>query len=141
MKGIGKPLVLLAEDTPAAVVLVERALRKANFQCDLRVVGDGREALLYLNGEDLYSDRERHPLPALLITNVRMPRLSGFELLSWVRRHPQLKTLPVVVISSSDIDADSSQAYALGASSYLVKPISSEMMAEVLRSLDLLDIV
>jgi CheY-like chemotaxis protein len=137
MRGIPQPTILLAEDSPATAMLVERAFRKTELDFVLHVVSDGREAVSYLSGEGRYGDRRAHPLPSMLITNIKMPHISGFELLTWVRRNPEFQDLPVVVISSSDLETDSSFAYDLGANSYLIKPISTEALLEVLRELKL----
>lgn len=136
MTGSTNNTVLLAEDSPAAIILVERAFRRSGMDYALQIVRDGREAVYYLNGDGRYGDRVQYPLPVLLMTNIKMPNLSGFELLTWVRRKPEFQSLPVVVISSSELDSDSNQAYELGANSYLVKPISTEALIEVLRSID-----
>lgn len=129
--------ILLAEDNPAAVLLVERAFRKGNIDLSLQVVTNGQEAIDYLIGVGIYADRVRYPLPVTLMTNIRMPKVSGFELLTWVRAQSMFKQLPVIVISSSELDSDSNHAYALGAHSYLVKPVGVQSLLRVLRALNL----
>ncbi|UFP95549.1 response regulator [Gloeobacter morelensis] len=129
--------ILLVENNPAAVVMVERAFRQGQLDFALKVVLDGREALLYLGGEPPYTDRESYPLPVMVISNIQMPHVSGFELLTWMRRQDHLKDTPVVMLSSSALESDSDQAYALGAFSYLIKPIGTESLINVVQSLKL----
>ena len=129
--------ILLAEDNPAAVLLVERAFRRGNINLSLQVVVNGQEAIDYLIGVGVYGDRVRYPLPVALMTNIKMPQVSGFELLTWVRAQSMFQQLPVIVISSSELDSDSNRAYALGAYSYLVKPVGVESLLRVFQALNL----
>lgn len=130
--------ILLAEDNPAAMLLVERAFRKGNINLSLQVVTNGQEAIDYLIGVGIYADRVRYPLPVILMTNIKMPQVSGFELLTWVRAQSMFQQLPVIVISSSELDSDSNRAYALGAHSYLVKPVGVESLLRVFQALNLI---
>jgi len=91
-------------------------------------VRDGQEVLDYLEGQGQFADRTRHPLPQLLLLDLNMPRLDGFDVLAWVREQPGLNNVLIVIFSSSDEPRDINRAYGLGASSYLVKPHS---MAEL----------
>ena len=91
-------VVLLADDDPNDVFLLQRAFQKTNIANPLHVVRDGEEAMAYLSGQDQYADRQRHPLPVLLLLDLKMPRKSGFEVLRWVRQQSGLKRLPVVVL-------------------------------------------
>jgi CheY-like chemotaxis protein len=86
------------------------------------VVHDGRAALDYLTSQGAYADRAAHPLRQLLILDLKLPHLSGLEVLKWLRGQPGLRRLPVVVLTSSDEEGDVIKAYDLGANSYLVKP-------------------
>src|SRR5207244_2818726 len=91
---------------------------------------DGQQALDYLRGEGQFADRSSHPHPPpdLLLLDLKMPRMDGFQVLDWLRRQPVLKRLPVVVFSSSPLDHDINRAYDLGASSFLVKPHENEKL-------------
>jgi CheY-like chemotaxis protein len=123
LKPEGK-LILLAEDDPNDVLLFERALAKtALSQTTLQVVNDGEAALAYLSGQEPYLARERYPLPALILLDLKMPRKSGLEVLAWLREQPGLKYVPSVVLTSSKQTNDVERAYQLGANSYLVKPV------------------
>src|SRR5438270_829679 len=103
--------ILLVEDNDDDVLLVRRAFAKAKLGTPLAVVRDGDAAVEYLGGGGPYADRERHPLPALVLLDLKLPRRSGFEVLEWVRRHPVLRRLPVVVLTSSKETADVDRAY------------------------------
>jgi CheY-like chemotaxis protein len=118
------------------VVLFQHAFAKAEStrSCNLQVIGDSQEAIAYLSGKDKFSDRRRFPLPDLALLDLKMPRLNGFDLLTWIRRDPTLRRLPVVVLSSSNHLADVTRAYDIGANSYLVKPIDFAALVELARS-------
>jgi CheY-like chemotaxis protein len=116
--------VLLVEDSESDVLLVKRAFKKAGVLNPLRVISDGESAVAYLSGETPYADREANPLPALVLLDLKLPRRSGFEVLAWIRAHPVLRGLPVVVLTSSTESRDIDRAYAIGASTYLVKPVA-----------------
>src|SRR5439155_14882957 len=113
--------VLLAEDDPDDVLLTQIAFEKARLANPLQVVRDGEETIDYLNGEGVYSNRARFPMPILLLLDLNMPKVNGFQVLEWLREHPMLKRLPVAVMTSSDHDPDITRAYGLGADSYLIK--------------------
>ena len=126
--------ILLAEDDPNDVLLLERAFRKAGLGELLRVVCDGEEAVDYLAGRGTYADRERFPVPFMLLLDLKMPGIDGFGVLQWLRAQPALKQLLVVVLTSSNLQADVDRAYGLGANSYLIKPIDfEEMVGLILR--------
>src|SRR5215468_2589998 len=103
--------ILLVEDDLNDIFLVKRAFKMARIKNPLQVVTDGQEAISYLKGEGKYTDREAHPLPKLIVMDIRMPRRSGFEVLEWVKdtRKP-LHRIPVVIVSSSDNPADINRA-------------------------------
>jgi CheY-like chemotaxis protein len=114
--------ILVAEDLPDDVVLLKHAFAKAGVNAPLRFVADGQEAVEYLKGENRYADRASYPLPALLLLDLNMPRLNGFDVLKWVRGQTGLCRLPIIVFTSSEQPRDVNRAYELGANSYLVKP-------------------
>ena len=114
--------ILLVEDDPNDVLLMQRAFRKANLTHPLQVARDGQEAIEYLNHQGNFADATRYPPPTLMLLDLKMPRKNGFETLEWLRQQPGLKRIVVVVMSSSSELADIKRAYDLGANSYLVKP-------------------
>jgi len=127
MKGISElGHILVAEDDPTDAYFFQRAFKRAGLPVALHFVRDGQEALQYLQGEGQFADRTCHPLPQLLLLDLKMPRLDGFEVLKWVRKQPGLSGLQVIVFSSSEEPGDINRAYGLGANSYLVKPHSME---------------
>ena len=126
--------ILLAEDDPNDVILFQRAMERASLSADsLKVVRDGEKAISYLSGQGLYADRDLYPLPTLLLLDLKMPRKSGPEVLSWIRKQPQLRYLIVVFLTSSNSSDDVRIAYEAGANSYLVKPVEFTEMVEMIR--------
>jgi CheY-like chemotaxis protein len=119
-------VILLVEDRDDDIVLAEKALKRAFVTNPLRVVKDGSEAISYLSGQGRYSSRIEYPLPSLILLDLKLPGLDGFEVLKWIREQPQTRTIPVVVLTSSDQIRDVNRAYALGANSFLVKPLDFE---------------
>ena len=117
-----KKAILLAEDNPDDVLLIRLALEKAGFDNPLRVVRDGEEALLYLQGEGAYADRGQFPVPQLFLLDLAMPRMSGLEVLSWLQPRAEWMYLPVVVLSGFIDEAAIRRAYDLGAAAFLIKP-------------------
>ena len=131
---MSKGTILLAEDDPNDVILFQRAMERASLSVDsLKVVRDGEKAISYLSGQGLYADRDLYPLPALLLLDLKMPRKSGPEVLSWIRKQPQLRYLIVVFLTSSNSSDDVRLAYEAGANSYLVKPVEFTEMVEMIR--------
>jgi CheY-like chemotaxis protein len=125
--------ILLAEDDPNDVLLIQRAFQKAGLEEILKVVRDGEEAIEYLSGHDAYADRERFPLPFLVLLDLKMPGTNGFEVLRWVRSEREFKRLLVVVLTSSNLQEDVDRAYELGANSYLVKPVEFAEMVNMIQ--------
>ncbi|GAB1540376.1 response regulator [Scytonema sp. NUACC21] len=126
--------ILLVEDEPADVFRVERAVRKTKLPISLQVVNDGEQAVLYLSGEEPYKDRDRNPIPVVMLLDLKLPRLSGFEVLTWLREST-IKHLPVVVLTSSEEQVDIERAYALGANSYLTKPIDFNVLFDMIQTI------
>lgn len=129
--------LLLVEDDPNDVMLFRRAKDKSNLAHPLQVVEDGEAAVAYLSGQDQYADRNRYPLPALMLLDLKLPRKSGLEVLAWLRQQPGIHRLPVVVLTSSRENLDVGRAYDLGANSYLVKPVAFDNLLEMVKALGL----
>jgi CheY-like chemotaxis protein len=130
-------IILLVEDNSKDVFLIQRAFRKIEMTTPLQVVNDGDAAVRYLSGELPYSDRNLYPLPVLVLLDLKLPRRSGAEVLGWIRQQPELKRLPVVVLTSSREYADVNSIYDLGANAYIVKPLGFEQLVDILRTLNL----
>ena len=130
-------VILLAEDDPNDVLLIQRAFQRTQVANPMQVVRDGEEALAYLSGQGPFADRERHPMPVLMLMDLKMPRKSGLEVLEWVRLQAGLKRLPIIVLTSSNQSPDINRAYELGANSYLVKPAGFDTLLELVKNLDM----
>lgn len=103
---------------------------------DLHFVRDGEQAIMYLGGGGPYGDRARHPLPILILLDLRLPRRSGHEVLQWLREQDGLRRLPVVVLTSSLEAADIDKSYDLGANSCLHKPVTFEALADMMKAVE-----
>ena len=128
--------VLLVDDNADDVLLMTRAFSATAITVPLRVLSDGAAAIEYLSGAGEYADRAAHPLPALMLLDLKMPRISGFAVLDWLRQQPALKRLPVVVLTSSSQEMDVNRAYDLGANSYIVKPSGLQHIAQVAKEIE-----
>jgi len=118
--------ILVAEDDPTDAFFLQRTFKRLGVPVTLHFVRDGQEVLDYLAGVREFHDRRVYPVPRLLLLDLKMPGLDGFQVLAWVRKDKRLKTLPVVIFSSSSEPEDVKRAQELGANSYLVKPHSIE---------------
>lgn len=130
---MAKALILLAEDDSGDVLLMRRAMEKASVSHPMNVVGDGEEAIQYIQGEGQFADRKTHPFPAILLLDLNMPKKSGFEVLEWIRSQAELKRLPVVILSTSNQEQDVRKAYNLGANSYLTKPMNFNHLVDMMK--------
>lgn len=128
--------ILIAEDDETEIMVLRMAAQKATLARKIVFVHDGVEVLAYLQGEPPFSDRSQHPLPVLLVLDLKMPRLTGFDVLVWLATRPEFKNLPAVVLSSSTNDSDIQKARDLGASDYHIKPHSLPDLTAILKSLD-----
>jgi CheY-like chemotaxis protein len=130
---IQQATILMVEDDPNDIFLMERAFTRARLANPLKVVRDGEEAIGYLVGDGVYSDRNEYPLPLMILTDLKMPRRSGFELLEWLQQqNAELREIPVIVLASSKELPDIEKARELGAKSYLVKPGQLEDLVQMM---------
>src|SRR5690349_4849950 len=111
--------ILLVEDNSDDVMLVHVALRRIKMEHALRIVADGEQALAYLQGEGLYADRNKFPFPALLLLDLLLPKMDGFQVLKSVRDHPLWGALPVTVFTGSQHPNHLVRAYEMGANSFV----------------------
>ncbi len=126
-------MILLAEDDENDVLLIQRAFNKAGMRNKLKVVRNGQQAIEYLSAQGPYNNREKFPLPFLVLLDLKMPGVDGFEVLDFVKHDSNLKRLLVVVLTSSNLQADVDRAYELGANSYLVKPVEFDEMVHLIQ--------
>ena len=119
-------VILLVEDRDDDVVLILRAFKQANLPTPIHVVRHGEEAIHYLAGKGKYAVRSEYPLPTLVLLDLKMPLVDGFEVLRWIRSQPGLSSLLVIVLTSSEQMRDVNRAYQLGANSFLIKPMDFE---------------
>src|SRR5215470_14927925 len=125
--------VLVAEDDPNDVFLLRRAFQKAGIFNSIVVAHNGQEAIDYLSAEGPYRNRSSHPFPALLFLDLKMPLVDGFDVLTWLNRHTLERSLPVVILSSSNQERDIERAQRMGASDYCVKPQQFEELVEIVQ--------
>jgi len=128
-------LVLLADDDPDDVFFMERAFKHSTLPNRLFVVPNGLEALAYLRGSAPYADRQSYPLPGLLVLDLKMPLMDGFQVLQWLKGRPEFNHLPIVVRSGSDFPGDMHKAEALGADAYWVKTADITRLTKMLHEL------
>lgn len=128
-------IVLYAEDEGNDVFFLEYAFEVAGSPYTVRSVPDGEQTLDYLAGRGHFADRKRHPLPLLLLLDIKMPKKSGLEVLEWTRQQPRFKSLPVVMLTSSSRPEDMEKARRLGADDYLLKPSDPRKLVELIKVL------
>ncbi len=125
--------ILIAEDDDNDVIILERALRRVGFSNPFHLCRDGTEVVEYLCGEGQYADRQKYPFPRILITDLKMPKMDGLQVLKWLHDHPQCNLIPRIVLSASRQPSDVQEAYKWGVNSYLVKPGSYEQLVQMLK--------
>lgn len=126
--------ILLVEDNEDDVILIQRALRKGGIQAPIRLARDGEEAIEFFSAAGQSRNHASHPLPTVVLLDLKLPRKNGFEVLEWIKGDERFASLPVVVFTSSVQDRDLRQAYALGANSYLKKPATMAETTDLLKA-------
>jgi CheY-like chemotaxis protein len=127
--------ILLIEDNPADVKITQRALRESELAVELVVVRDGQQAIEYLLRQGEYADAPRWHCPELILLDLNLPIVPGREVLARIRSTPHLKTVPVVVLTTSRRREDVQEVYAAGANTYIEKPADFARFVEVLRTI------
>jgi CheY-like chemotaxis protein len=125
--------ILLVDDSPDNLALMRHACARANCSHPLQEASNGEEAIAYLKGEEPYSDRNKFPLPIVMLLDLNMPKKNGYDVLTWVRAQPKLKRLAIVILTASMRNEDVERAYYLGASAFLVKPGTLEALTDMMR--------
>jgi CheY-like chemotaxis protein len=126
--------ILVVEDNPAEALLLKKALASAQITNPVQIVENGQEAIHYLSGSGKYVDRVQYPFPSVILTDLKMPRVNGFDILRWLRAHPECSVIPAIVLTNSALPEDISLAYQLGANSYMVKPHGFNELVQMLRT-------
>lgn len=129
------PTILYVDDDDNDVVLLKHAIRTAQLNFNVRAVNNPEEASAYLDGEGPFADRKCFPMPSLVLLDLKMPRMHGLEVLAWIRAHPMLKRMVVIVLTASNQLSEINKAYELGANSYLVKPVELSLLVEMVRGI------
>lgn len=124
------PIILHVEDDPNDVFLLNRAIKRAGLDVQMQNVPDGQKAIEYLSASGSYADRGRFAPPELVLLDLKIPILSGFEVLAWIRARAQFKGMPVLVVTSSNYPADLQKARQLGADEYLIKTATFEEVVQ-----------
>lgn len=131
-----RPLgLLIVDDDPNDRFFLKRAFEKLNVGYRIHPLSGGHEAVEFIKGEGIYADRKAYPFPTFVLTDLKMPDGDGFEVLSYLKQHPELIIVPVVMLSGSDDPDDVRQAYLLGASSFIVKPPALEELQGIVQKL------
>ncbi len=125
--------ILLVEDNKMDIALTLDAFREARLANNIQVAHNGEEALQYLFGEGKYADRKTYPIPFIVLLDLKMPGIGGLEVLKRVKSTPEIKRIPIIVLTSSKEEGDRAMSYDLGANSYLVKPISFDGFLDVVK--------
>ncbi len=132
-----KPRVILSiDDSPDDLMLLLLSCASMQVCFQLQTADGGKMGLAYLQGTDQFADRTRFPWPNLVILDLKMPGISGFEVLAWMRSHPETERLPVVIFTASTHPEDRARAMELGATRYEVKPVSFEGIQEFVGAID-----
>ena len=127
--------VLIVDDDENDILLVQRAFERAGLQNPIHIVKGGFSALAYFKGDSPYEDRSRHPLPALVLLDINMPGIDGFEVLKWIRQQKSFAHLPVVMLTAVEEIRIVTKAYKLGGTSFLIKPLDFWNASELMHSL------
>jgi two-component system response regulator len=128
--------ILLVEDEEAHAELTRRAIRKAGNANRIELVPDGEEALDYLFNRGKYADKEKHPTPGLILLDIKLPGIDGIEVLRTIKRDPDLKRIPVIMLTTSEREQDILQSYNNHANSYLTKPVGFKEFEDKVNQID-----
>ncbi len=128
-----QPPILVVEDNEDHVFLLNHAFQKAGILNPVQVANKGEDAIAYLEGTGRYSDWKEFPLPLIVLLDIKMPGLDGFDVLRWIRQQPGLKALRVAMLTSSDLGQEIKMAYELGANVFLTKPVDLDRLVELVK--------
>lgn len=127
--------ILYIDDEPDDIFFMIRACKRAGIEEPIETITKASEAIAYLSGTGKYSDRIRYPMPRLVLLDLNMPEISGFDMLKWIRTTAGMSRLPVLVLTSSSQESDIRRAQSLGANGYLVKPGSMQEFVRMIKAM------
>jgi CheY-like chemotaxis protein len=130
-----RAIILLVEDSQNDILLIQRAFSQASLLNPLQIVRSGEEAIEYLKGEGRYVNRAEYPPPGLMLLDLKLPGIDGFEVLRWVRKQPGLNLLRIIVLTTSGDIRDVNLAYQLGANSFMIKPVEFDQFVQASKAL------
>jgi len=130
-----KGAVLIVDDNPDDIELLRLAFEKAKAPCGVMSAADGAEAIRYLSGEGKYADRTLYPMPLLVLLDLNMPRVNGFEVLAWIQENATSSFPLVITLSYSHLESDIRRAYDLGTSAYVAKPVDLDSSVSLVKLL------
>lgn len=125
--------ILMADDDPDDRLLTEDALKEARLANEIRFVENGEELLQYLRHQGKFADKTLHPRPGIILLDLNMPKMDGREALQLIKSDPDLRRIPVIIMTTSKADQDILKSYDLGANSYVTKPVTFDELVEVVR--------
>ena len=137
-RALQQKTILVVDDELSDQFLIQRAFSHLSPEFDLQVVETAEDAVRYLEGKEPYQDRGKYPLPVLLLLDLRLPKMSGLDLLKWIRKQSYLDELAIIVLTAYG-NRELPHAYDLGIDFYLLKPIQANSLAEILYGLGLFD--
>jgi CheY-like chemotaxis protein len=127
--------ILIVDDDENDIFFVKRAFTEINVHCTFQMLKNGQEVVDYLKGDGEFADREKYPMPMMILMDLKMPIMDGFQVLAWLRSRPGIKVIPTIVFSSSDLPGDITRAYELGANSFMTKSVTYDGLLLKLQTL------
>jgi len=127
--------ILIVDDDENDIFFVKRAFTEINVHCTFHTLKNGQEAVDYLQGEGEYANRQKFPIPMMILMDLKMPIMDGFQVLAWLRSREGIKVIPTIVFSSSDLPNDITRAYELGANSFMTKSVTYDGLLLKLQTL------
>lgn len=126
--------ILIAEDDASHRLLIRKSLEDHGIKNIIMEVEDGQQAIDYIYGHEVYADRKKYPLPDLILLDIKMPKINGFEVLEKLKSDTKTKTIPIVMLTSSSSKEEIAMGYQQGANAYITKPIDFNEFSEKLRN-------
>jgi len=131
-----KPIIILyADDDPEDRMLAKEAMDQSRLANEIFFVEDGEELMAFLNNDGGFSDKEQYPQPGLILLDLNMPKKDGREVIKEIRANPRLRSIPVVVLTTSEAEEDVARSYELGVNSFITKPVTFEALVEIMKTL------